>query len=257
MKYKVFFDTSTLIASSILLSTESIGVEIKDLFYDEATRLVSIIKKNINKRIGITTYAAEDEAYSVMGKAIERKLSRKISDRSKVFRLLSIATNLCESRLKNVLSFIVRDPINPTETARIYIIVAMMYNGLEQKALKLPRLAYLQAGATPSFLNKAEMFDMYRSQNQILNAQLTNLIYNPVEDSDKMILAQATHLCNLYKGTEGKISFYLASTDHHFVPVRKRGLESKQVTDAIECNLGVIADKPHQIFLKLKEEYGY
>jgi len=255
LKHKVFFDTSTLIASSVFLSTETIGMEIKDLFYDEATRLMSIIKKNINKRIGITTYVAEDEAYSVMSKAIERKLNRKIPDRAKVFRLLSIATNLCESRLKSILSFIVREPINPAETARIYIVVAMMYNSLEQKALTLPKLAYLQAGATPSFLNKAEMFEIYKTQDELLNAQLINLIYNPVEDSDKMILAQAAYLYRIYKETEGKIVFFLASTDHHFVPVRKKGFESRQATEAIKHNFGIIADKPHEIFLILKEEY--
>lgn len=256
MKYKVFLDTSTLIAGSIFLSTKVIGKEIKDAFYDEATRLLSIIKKNVNKRIGITTYMVEEEAYNVMSKAIERKLNQKISNRAKIFELLSIATNLCESRLREILSFVVREPINPVEAAVMNLKVSVMYNELERQALNLPKPAAMMTATAPSFLNKAEIFEIYKSQDEILNAQLTNLIYNPIEDTDKIILAQAAYLCKLYKETEGKIIFYFASTDHHFVPVRKRGLESRQVTDEIEKGFGIIADKPHQIFLVLKKEYG-
>lgn len=256
MRYKVFLDTSTLIASSIFLTINAIGEKIKDVFYDEASRLMSIVKKNVNKRIGITTYAVEDEAYQVLSKAIERKLNQRISDRAKVFELLSIAVNSCESRLRDILSFVAREPINPVEAARMHIQVATMYNELEQRALLLPKPAAIMTDAAPYFLNKAEIFEIYRSQDEILNAQLTNLIYNPVEDTDTMILAQAAHLCKLYKETEGKITFFLASTDHHFVPVRKRGLESRQVTDAIEERFKIIADRPHEIFLILRDAYG-
>lgn len=256
MKHKVFLDTSTLVASSIFLTFKAIDVEIKDVFYDEATRLVSIIKKNVNKRIGITTYEVEDEAHQVLSRAIERKLDQKILDKEKVFELLSIAVNSCESRLREVLSFVAREPINPVETAQIYVGVALMYNELERQALKLPKPAYVMAGSAPSFLKKAELFEMYRSQDEILNAQLTNLTYSPVEDSDKIILAQAAYLCRLYKETEGKICFFLASTDYHFVPVRKKGLQSRQVTDTIEKLYGIKAEKPHEIFLALREVYG-
>ena len=256
MKYKVFLDTSTLIASSILLTAKDFGSEIKDAFYDEATRLMSIIKKNINKRIGITTYAVEDETYATLSRAIERKLNQKILDRAKAFELLSIAVNSCESRLREILSLVAREPINPVETAQMYMRVAMMYNKLEQQALQLPKPAYLMAGSAPPFLNKAELFEIYKTQDEILNAQLTNLTYSPVEDSDKMILAQASYLCKLYKETEGKTCFFLASTDHHFVPVRRKGLESRQVTDAIQKQTGIIAEKPHEIFLALRKAYG-
>lgn len=256
MRHKVFLDTSTLIAGSIFLSAKAIGQEIKDLFYDEATRLMSIIKKNVNKRIGITTYAVEDEAHDVMSKAIERKLSQRISDRAKVFELLSVATNLCEARLRDILSFVLREPINPFEAAVMHIRVSAMYNDLKNQALVLPKPAAMMTAAAPPFLNKAELFEIYRSQDEILNSQLVNLIYNPVEDSDKMILAQAAYLCQLYKETEGKVYFFLSSTDHHFVPVKRKGLESKQVTNAIEKNFGIVADRPHEIFLILKEEYG-
>jgi hypothetical protein len=258
LKYKVFLDTSTLVAGSVFLTSKIIGVDIKDIFYDEATRLISLIRKHINKRLGITTYAVEDEAYQVLSSAIERKLNQKIADREKVFALLSVAINACESRLRDILSFVVRDPIDPKESAKWHIQVAIMYDDLHKIALTLPKPASLQAAAVPKFLNKAEMFEIYRNQDECLNAQLTNLIYNPVEDSDKILLAQAIYLCRLYKETEteAKITMYLSSTDHHFVPVKRMAYTSRQVTDEIEERFDIFADKPHEIFLVFKKEYG-
>ncbi len=253
MKFKVYLDTSTLIAGSVLLTSKLVGVDIKDAFYDEATRLISLIKKHVNKRIGITTFASEDEAYQVLSKAIERKLNQRISDRKKVFELLSIATNACESRLKEILSFVAREPINPAEAAYWFIRVSFMYDDLYKIASNLPKPAYFQAGVVPRFLNKAEMFEIYRNQDECLNAQLTNLIYNRVDDNDKMILAQAICLHRLYMETSEKVTTYLSSTDHHFVPVKRKGYVSKQVTDEIAKRFYVIAERPQEIFLTLKK----
>lgn len=258
MKYKVFLDTSTLIAGSIFLTSKTIGLEIKDVFYDEATRLLSLIRKNINKRVGITTSGVEEEAYQVLSSAIERKLKQKINERAKIFALLSVATNACETRLREILAFIVREPVDPRESAKWHVQVAMMYDKLHIIALTLPKPAYMQTDAVPKFLNKAEMFEIYKNQDECLNAQLTNLVYNPVEDSDKIHLAQATYLDRLYKETEkeAKITMCLSSTDHHFVPVRRSPYVSRQVTDEIEKRFGIIADKPHEIFMMLKKVYG-
>lgn len=131
-----------------------------------------------------------------------------------------------------------------------------MYDKLHERALRLPKPAYIQAGATPRFLNKAEMFEIYKTQDECLSAQLTNLIYNEIEDTDKMHLSQAAYLYRLYKESEAKITMYLSSTDHHFVPVRRKGFISRQVTDEIESEFGILADKPHEIYLVLKKEYS-
>lgn len=258
MKYKVFLDTSTLIAGSIFLTSKTIGLEIKDVFYEEARRLLSLIRKNINKRIGITTTVVEEEAYQVLSSAIERKLNQRIADRAKVFALLSVATNACETRLREILTFVVRDPIDPKESAKWHIQVAIMYDDLHKISLQLPRPAYMQADAVPNFLNKAEMFKIYKNQDECLRAQLTNLVYNPVEDSDKILLSQAIYLLKLYKETEtgANITMYLSSTDHHFVPVRRMSYTSRQVTEEIQKRFSIIAERPAEIFLTLKKEYG-
>ena len=258
MKYKVFLDTSTLIASSIFLTSKTIGEEIKDVFYEEAIELISIIRKNINKRIGITTSAVEEEVYQVLSSAIERKLNQKIPDKGRAFALLSVAVNACETRLREILTFVVRDPVNAKESAKWHMQVCAMYDDLRNAALKLPEPAYMQAKAAPKFLNKAEMFEIYQKQDECLNAQLTNLVYNPVEDSDKILLSQAIYLCKLYKETEtgGNIAMYLSSTDHHFVPVRRSYYVSKQVTHEIEKRFDVMAERPHEIFTVLRKAYG-
>lgn len=256
MRYKVFLDTSTLIAGSICLTSATIGIDIKDAFYEEATRLISVIKKQVNKRIGITTYSVEDEAYFVLSTAIERKISQKVNDRTQVFELLSIAINACESRLKDILSFVSREPINPVDSARLLVQVRAMYDDLLKQAVLLPKPAAMQANAVPRFLHKSEMYEIYKTQDECLNAQLNNLIYNPVEESDKMHLSNAAYLRRLYKDSGEKITMYLSSTDHHFVPVRKLGYTSNQVTSEIESRFDIIAEKPHEIFVVLKKEYG-
>jgi hypothetical protein len=256
LRYKVFLDTSALIAGSICLSSAAIGFEIKDVFYEEAMQLISVIRKNINKRIGITTSGVEEEAYNVMSSAIERKLKQKINDRAKVFELISIAVNSCESRLRDILSYVVREPVNPDESAKLYIQVNSMYDDLIVTALNLPRPAHLQTEVVPKFLNKSQMFGIYKTQDECLHAQLTNLIHNEVENTDKMHLAQAAYLCKLYKETETKITMYLASTDYHFVPIRYKGYISAQVTQKIEEKFGIIADKPDEIFKILQANIG-
>lgn len=96
-------------------------------------------------------------------------------------------------------------------------------------------------------------FDIYRTQDEILNSQLTNLLRKPPDTVDKTILAQAMYLFELYKQTEGKdVTFFIVSTDHHFSPVRKRGLVSRGVTDTIEDLFGIICDWPDQIEQILK-----
>lgn len=228
------------------------------MFYEEARELLSVIRKNVNKRIGITTTVVEEEAYQVLSSAIERKLKQKIPDRAKVFALLSVAINVCETRLREILTFVVRDPVNAKESAKWHIQVCGMYDDLRRTALKLPTPAYFKANVAPKFLNKAEMFQIYKNQDECLNAQLTNLIYNPVEDSDKILLSQAIYLCKLYKETEtgGKVTMHLSSTDHHFVPVRRSHYVSDQVTQEIKSRFDVMAERPHEIFMILQKEYG-
>jgi hypothetical protein len=88
------------------------------------------------------------------------------------------------------------------------------------------------------------------------NSQILNLLRKDVEFDDMRILAEAYQLQMLYYETEGKGGhLYVASKDHHFVPVRRRGwtMESRRITDEIERCFGLICEHPRKIrekFLK-------
>jgi len=254
VRFKVFVETSVLVAASTFMVSKPFSFEIKDPFYDEAMRLVSLLRKHINKQIGITSSFVVDQTYRVLGYVIERMLGEKIEDKAKFYEILSITIDSCEDRLREVLSSLSQLPINPEETDKLYFLVTKMFAEKEKKAAFLPKPAIPMTKAAPRFLSKKELFNMYKNQDEILHFQLTNLLFNPVKDSDKKILARAAYFAKLYKETEGKnIRFFLASTDYHFVPYRREILVSRQVTDNIEEDFfGIICDRPHQIFLELE-----
>lgn len=255
MRFKVFIETSVLVAASTYMVSKPLSFEIKDTFYDESMRLISLLRKHINKQIGITTLYVVDEAYHVLGRVIERMLSERIEDKAKLYEALSITINSCENKLREVLSSLSQLPTNPEETAKLRFLVTEMYAENEKKAAFLPKPAIPMVKIAPRFLSKKELFKIYKKQDEILHFQLTNLLFNPVEDSDKRILAQAAYFAKLHKETEGKnIKYFLASTDYHFVPYRRGMLVSRQVTDNIEEDFfGIVCDRPHQIFLELEK----
>lgn len=248
MKLKVLVDPSILIAGSVYVaSVEDLGVPLKHRFFDQTMRLIGLFEKYMAKRIGIVTTTVEDEAYSVLERVVKGELERKIYNRAKVFRLLSVTANTCENRLRKILSLLLREPISPVETSKKFIHVTYMCNELEQRARDLPKKATVKAELAPRGL-KGMAFGIYRTQDQLLNAQLMNILIRPIEDSDKLILAQAAYFLDLYKQAEGKkISLFIASTDHHFSPFRRGRLESRQVTDEIESRFGIKCDWPDQI----------
>jgi len=243
-----------LIAASTYMVSKPLFLEIKDTFYDEAMRLISVFRKHVNKQIGITTLYVVEEAHHVLNKVVERRLDEVLEDKTGFYEMLSITVDSCQERLRDVLSSLSQLPVNPVETSKQHFLVVKMYEEKIAKALTLPKPAYPMAGVAPKFLSKKGLFRLYKKQDEILHSQLTNLLFNPPEDSDKIILSHAAYLAKLYGETEGKnIKFFLASTDYHFVPYRRGLLVSRQVTDNIEENFfGIICDRPHEIFLELK-----
>lgn len=258
MRNKVLLDTCVLVSSSVLISgLEDFGVkEIKHPFFDQSTRLVSLLRKHLTKRLGITTTTIESEAYSVLDKAVITELRKEVMDRRILFEILSIVLNQCEKRLREILSFLIREPIDPVERARRYVVVNNMYARLREFATSLPKPAALMAEAVPKKLRRAiDWFEFYKTQDEILNAQLYNLLYKDVEEEDKIILSEAVYLLNLYKQTEGEVTLFLVSTDHHFSPVRRMRwvIESRRITDEIYANFGIICDWPHEIHQELSK----
>jgi hypothetical protein len=217
-------------------------------------RLIGFVKKHLAKRIGIVTATIEEQAYSVLEQAVIEELKEKISERVADFEIFSVIRNSCENRLRVILSYLMREPVDPLEVSKNFIKVTEMYENLTERARNLPKPAALLTEMAPKGLKRLA-FDIYKTQDEISNSQLMNLLRKPVGTIDKTILAQAIYLFEVYKQTEGKnIAFFIVSTDHHFSPVRKKGLESRGVTDAIKNIFGITCDWPHQIEQILRYE---
>lgn len=255
MKNKIIFDSCIIVAASVFVSaTEDVGITLKHHFYEDSIQLFSLVKKNLAKRIGVVTTTIENEALGVLSEVIRGEIRRKYEelDRETLFRYHSIALNTCDTRMRNLLAFLQREPVDPYNVAVWFTQVTRMYEELEEKAKKLKKVAYLKAKAVPPRIRRmADWFKIYKTNDIRANAQLYNLLLKKVEPEDQKILAEACYLLNLYKATEGKaVSLFIASTDHHFSPARRPGwvVESRQVTDEIEKRFGVVCDWPKRIY---------
>jgi len=254
LKHKVLFDTSVLIAASTFMVSKELSVNIKHPFFDQSMSLIGFVKKHLTKRIGLVTTTIEEQAYQVLEHAVRQELQRKTAERAIDFEVFSIILNYCENRLREILSYMLREPVDPLEVSKNFVKVTEMYENLKNKARNLPKPAALLTETVPKGFKKLA-FDIYKTQDEIINSQLTNLLRKPAETTDKTILAEAIYLFNVYKQMEGKnVAFYITSTDHHFSPVRKKGLESRGITDTIKDLFGIICDWPQQIEQILKNE---
>lgn len=255
MKNKILFDSSVIVAASVLMSaTEDAGIELKHIFYEDAIQLFSLIKKNLSKRIGVVTATIESEALGVLSEVIRGEIRKKYedADRETLFKYNSIALNACDTRMRNQLASLQREPVDPYVVTIWFTQVIKMYEDLEEAANKLEKVAYMKYQAVPTRIKRmADWFEIYRTDDKRANAQLYNLLMKKAEPEDQKILAEACYLLNLYKATEGKeVSLYVASTDHHFSPARMQGwaVESRQVTDEIAKRFGVICDWPKNVY---------
>jgi len=247
-------DTNVLIAASTYMFSRDLSIELKHKFFDQTMSLIGLLKKHLAKRIGITTPTIEDEAYYNLEEAVREEVD-KITDRKVDFVLFSTILNSCENRLKEVLSYLLREPVDQHQVNQNYLKVANMYEALTRKARSLPtpkKYATIRKKSVSPGLRTAA-FDAFLITHKNRNAQLFHLLSKPVEESDKIILAEAIYLFNLYKQTYGKgVTFLISSMDHHFSPIRKSGFESRPVTDTILDNFGIMCDWPYQVEQTLK-----
>jgi len=263
LKVKVLFDSCVIVAGSVFMSgKDDLGIELKHHFYEEAMRLFSLIKKNLSKRIGVVTATIENEALRVLNEAVRGEIRTKYRelDRKTLFEYSSIALNACDSRMRKLLSLLQREPVESDKVAVWFTQVAKMYKELKdmaQERKNLKETASMKAQAVPKKVRKYEnWYRIYLRDERRRHAQLLNLLKKDVEAEDQIILAEACYLFNLYKQIEGKdVSFFIASTDHHFSPVRRKGwaFESRQVTDEIEKRFGIICDWPDRIYERVSK----
>ena len=252
-------DTNVLISASTYTASEEIGVNLKHPFFDQCTNLIGLFKKHLTKRIGVITTVIEEEAFNVLGKAVRQEIEKEGIDRKITFQTLSIIINSCEDKMRRIISYLLREPIDDHEAAHWYMKVCNMYEKLKEIAFESdPQLEAAWKASHAAIRFKKLAHNIYIKQENIKFLQAMRLLYDEPNDTDKKILAQAIYLLQLYKKTESeKVKLYLASTDTHFSPKRiKGGSESRIITDEIFGQFGIICDWPAQIFSICSKELG-
>lgn len=251
MKQKVLLDTCILVAASTYAVSRDWSIRLEHPFYIQATELIALFRRNIEKRIGIVTRTIEKQAPLTLENAIKSELQRKkIKDREVDFELFSAIHNSCDERLSDILASLLTEPVDEEAVYQNYFYVDKMYERMAEEAvhrLVESRAAKWTRAAARRFRKVAG--PIYKERVKKEDFQLFNLIRKPVENSDKRILAEAIYLSMLYNRTETEdADFYICSTDYHFSPKRWRGeIESRQVTDKIKEKFNITCDWPQQI----------
>ncbi|MFH0748841.1 MAG: hypothetical protein V1915_02830 [Candidatus Bathyarchaeota archaeon] len=251
---KVFLDTCILVSASVYGSYKDLGIELEHHFYEKTVPLFEIIKKHLNKRIGIITFTVETQALSVIASAVAKELEEKVEEifdpelRAKLFEGHTIFFDQCLGHLQENLSVLQREPVSQLETDKYYPEVFLMYNDLQNIANKLDINHLIDANVTQRYRQtiRHEVFEQYKRRYK----QLLKLKNEPVEESDKRILCEVLSLLNNYRQTNPNIKMYLASTDYHFSPNNSEG----EITKRIKQKFQIICNWPDEIAKYLKSD---
>jgi len=252
---KVYLDTCVLVSASVHGSYKDLDIELEHQFYAKTVPLFEIIRKNVDKRVGIITFTIETQAIAVIANAVASELEEKaenITDpdlRAKLFESHTVFFDQCLAHLQENLSILQREPISQTEKDRWYPEVSTMYNNLQHIAERLDVNQLINANVTRRYRNtiRHEILEQYQKRYK----QLLKLKSEPVEESDKIILCEAISLLHIYQQTiSPHIRMYLASTDYHFSPSNSEG----EITKQIKRRFQIICDWPDQIAKCLKSD---
>ena len=232
-----------LISGSVYGFYQEAGIPLEHKFYGRTAPLFDIFRKHIDKRIGIITFTVEMQALTVLAKAVsdalEEEAEKNPNQRVQLFMGYSALFDQCHDHLLENLALLVREPIPPDQRSKYYSPVSAMYDQFEQSAYRFDIDTYMKANVTPRYLKtvRTEVYGQTRQQFR----QLLKLKDQPVEESDKIILAESVYLHNCRSDQSAKT--YLASTDYHFSPVNSEG----HITDMIQKRFGIICDWPDKI----------
>lgn len=251
---KVYLDTCVLVSASVHGSYKDLGIELEHQFYAKTVPLFEIIKKNIDKRVGIITFTIETQAIAVIANAVASELEEKaenITDpelRAKLFESHTVFFDQCLAHLQENLSILQREPVSQTEKDRWYPEVSIMYNSLQNIAERLDIDQLINANVAWRYrkIIRHEISAQYKKRYK----QLLKLRSEPVEESDKIILCEAISLLHIYRKTSPDIRMYLASTDYHFSPNNSEG----EITEQIKKKFQIICDWPDQIAKYLRSD---
>lgn len=247
-------DTCVLVSASVYGSYKDLDIELEHQFYAKTVPLFEVIRKYVNKRIGIITYTIETQAIAVIANAVASELEEKAEEtpdsetRAKLFESHTIFFDQCLSHLQENLSILQREPVSRIEKERYYPGVSEMYNTLLDIAKELDINQIINANVTRRYRNtiRREYIEQFRKKYK----QLLKLRSAPVEESDKGILCEAISLLKIYQRTNPNIKMYLASTDYHFSPCNSEG----EITEQIKRRFQIICNWPDEIAKCLKSD---
>lgn len=252
---KVFLDTSVLVSASVYGSYLDLDIELEHEFYTKTVPLFDIIKKHVDKRIGIITFTVETQAIAVIASAVMSALEEKAEktidpeSRAKLFESHTIFFDQCFAHLQENLSILQREPVQQSDIARYYSDVTVMYNELQNTAKKLDINQIINANVTSRYRGtiRHELEEQYKKRYK----QLHKLQNESVEESDKTILCEAICLLDNYRKTiNPDIRMYLSSTDYHFSPCDSMG----EITEQIEKKFHIVCDWPDKTAGYLKSD---
>ena len=251
---KVFLDACILVSASVYGSYKDLGIELEHQFYAKTVPLFEIIKKYVDRRIGIITLTIETQAIGVIANAVAGELEEKAEEitdpklRADLFKSHTIFFDQCLTHLQENLSLLQREPISQIERDRHYLEVSLMYNNLQNIANRLDINQLINANVARRYRRtiRHEVYAQYKKRYK----QLLKLKNEPVEESDKAILCEAISLLNLYQKTNANTRMYLASTDYHFSPSNSEG----EITKQIQKKFQIICDWPDEVAEYLKSE---
>jgi len=219
--------------------------------------LIGLLRKFRSKRIGLLTPTIENEAWSVLERVVRKEVETSRVPREQLFPTLSTVLSTCEDRLRGILQTLQREPIIADDVKPWYARVEQMYEEFIQQAqvvdLKF-ETEYKTDAAAEGYRGLAHR--IYEKQAKMTNRQVTQLRYDRPNEADKTLLAEAAYLYAFYKEREGQVTFYLASGDSHFSPMKGTagGLTSRAITDRISKDFHVICDYPEEISNSLRQE---
>ena len=252
---KVVLDTCVLVSASVYGSYQDLGVKLEHEFYTKTVPLFDIIKKYVDKRIGVITFTIETQAIAVIAKAITGALEEKAEQtvdpqsRAKLFESHTVFFDQCLAHLQDILAILQREPIAQAERFRYYSDVTVMYNELQNTAKRLDIDRLIDGNVTFRYREtiRHEVYEQYKKRYK----QLLKLQNEPVEESDKTILCETICLRDNYRKTiSPDIRMYLASTDYHFSPCDSKG----EITEQIRRKFQIVCDWPDEVARHLRSD---
>lgn len=252
---KVFLDTCVVVSASVCGSYQDLGIKVEHKFYTKTVPLFVIIKKYVDKHIGIITATIENQSIAAITKAITDALEEKAhglldsETRAKLFESHAVFFDQCLAHLQENLSVLQREPVSQADKDRYYPDVTIMYNSLRNTAKNLDINQLINANVTARYREtiRYEVYEQYKKRYK----QLLKLKNEPVEESDKMILCEAICLLDYYQKTVNpNMKLYFASTDYHFSPSNSEG----EVTEQIRKKFQIICHWPNEIARSLNAD---